>query len=368
MALRRVLPVGAFVILPLFLLSYLFVDGHREGLLAVDFVNAFLEGAEAITRGESPYPQLDDPRFLGGLAYVYPPLVAIVTIPFTVLPVAAAEAAFIALLASAVVATLWVLDVRDWRCYGAAFLWGPVVAGLLSGNITLLLGLGAALAWRFRDGRGGAVANGVTLAAKLFFWPLLLWLAATGRRAALAWSLVVAATVTVVTWGALGFVDIERYPGLLRALSELEAPAGYTPYALSLDLGVGEGPARVISIVVAASLLGAVVALARAGDDRRAFVVAVAASLACAPIVWLHYFAVLLVPVALTSKRLSVVWFIPMLLWAGSGTFNGEPWQTALVLGVAALVVAACLRPTRRERRPDSPVPVGLRTLARHDV
>ena len=54
------------------------------------------------------------------------------------------------LLTGAVLATLRALDVRDWRCYGVAFLWPPVLSAIQTGNITLLLGLCAALVWRFR--------------------------------------------------------------------------------------------------------------------------------------------------------------------------------------------------------------------------
>ena len=65
------------------------------------------------------------------------------------------------------------------------------------------------------------------------------------------------------------------------------------------------------------------------------------------PIVWLHYFALLLVVVALASPRLGVLWFVPlgMVLTPGSG--HPTPFQTAWTLGVAALTIALALRATR---------------------
>ena len=66
-------------------------------------------------------------------------------------------------------------------------------------------------------------------------------------------------------------------------------------------------------------LLAAVVVLARRGDERRAFVVAVAAALACSPIVWLHYFALLLVVVAVAEPRLGLLWFVPLAMWGSDG-------------------------------------------------
>jgi hypothetical protein len=345
-ALRGAARVSAFAVLPALLTGFLVVHGLQVDLLAVDFSSAFLDAGERIRAGLSPYPELDDPRFLAGLAFVYPPLTALAALPFTVLPVTAAEILVTVLLVAVVVATLWVLDVRDWRCYGVAFIWFPVFSAVQTANLTLPLGLGAALAWRYRD-RIAAVAcsNGVMLAAKLFFWPLLVWQVATRRGRAAAWSLAVAALVTLVTWGALGFVDVERYPSLLRKLSELESPESYTPYALALDLGAGRAGGRLLGLAVALALIVAVAVSGRRGNDRRSFVLAVAASIVCSPIVWLHYFALLLVPVAVTSRRLSPAWFLPVALWAGSGNFNGATWQTVLVLVVAALTVGLCAGP-----------------------
>ena len=72
-----------------------------------------------------------------------------------------------ALLAAGVVATLAVLDVRDWRCYGLAFLWPPVLSAIQTGNVTIPLALSAALVWRFRDrSTVSGVCLGVSMAAK----------------------------------------------------------------------------------------------------------------------------------------------------------------------------------------------------------
>ena len=36
-------------------------------------------------------------------------------------------------------ASLWILGVRDWRCYGAAFLWGAAFHAVQTGNVTVPL-------------------------------------------------------------------------------------------------------------------------------------------------------------------------------------------------------------------------------------
>ena len=75
--------------------------------------------------------------------YVYPPLIAVATVPLTFLPVGLAESLFQFFLVGVFVATLWLLGVRDWRCYGLGFLWPPVTDAIVTGNVSLLLGLGS---------------------------------------------------------------------------------------------------------------------------------------------------------------------------------------------------------------------------------
>jgi len=75
-----------------------------------------------------------------------------------------------------------VLRVRDWRVYGAIFLWACTRQAIQSGNVTLLLTFGAALAWRRRN-RPWLVECAVDAAVSL---KLFLWLIVTRRfRAAI---------------------------------------------------------------------------------------------------------------------------------------------------------------------------------------
>jgi len=71
--------------------------------------------------------------------------------------------------------------------------------------------------------------------------------------------------------------------------------------------------------------------------------VAIAASLALTPIIWLHYFALLAVVVALAKPRLALAWFVPlgMVLTPGSG--HPSPFETAWTLGVAAATIGIAL-------------------------
>lgn len=339
----------ALAFLPLVALYIVFANVAHGGLVT-DFEQAFYPAAEALLDGEDPYPSLDDPDIAAGRAYVYPPLTAIATIPLTALSVDAAGFVVMALLVAMVVGTLVALGVRDWRCYGLAFLWPPVLSSIQTGNITIPLALGAALAWRFRDrSLAAGVSVGLSLAAKLILWPLLLWLAVLGRLRAVVISLAVGVATVAVSWAAIGFDAVGRYPDLLRRLQELEEPEGYTVYALAFDLGASSTVSRALGVAVAGALLAGVVVLGRRGDDRRAFVLAVAAALACSPIVWLHYFALLLVAVAVAQPRLGPAWFAPLLMYFSTGTYNGSTFQTAITIGAAVLTVAAAMRLGRSE-------------------
>lgn len=340
----RMVEVAVFGVLAVSVLCLIFIKVTRGGMVT-DFENAFYGAADALRRGESPYVELDDPSFLGGEAYVYPPLTAIISIPFTVLSHQVAGIVVMALLVLTVVGILLTLGVRDWRCYGMAFLWPPIISAIQTGNITIPLALGASLIWRFRDrAPASAAAAGVTLAAKAILWPLLIWLGTTRRLRAAALSVIVGGTVLVVSWAAIGFAGVRQYPELLRRLRDVDEPFGYSVYALSLDFGTSDELARVLGLLLAVALLSAVVILGRRGDERRAFIVAMAAVLACSPAAWLHYFALLLVAVAVAEPRLGPAWFAPLAMYVSTGTLNGTTFQTAAVVLAAAVTVAAALR------------------------
>jgi hypothetical protein len=367
-SLRRAFVVAATVVLlgllPLWPLYDVFANvlvGHG---IATDFKNTFYPAGEAILHGRSPYPHPTDDVVALGRAYVYPPLAALATTPLSALPLTTAEVVVLALLVAAIVLTLWILGVRDWRCYGIVFLWPPFLAAVKTGNITALLALAAALTWRYRDRPVLAGASlGISLAAKLLLWPLLLWQAAMRRWKALALSLAVALALLGMSWAVIGFAGLVDYPALLRRLQTIEAPQSYSLYSLGLDLGAPSWLARSIWVALALGLLVACAVLARRGDDRRAFVLALAATLACTPIVWLNYFVSLAVALAVSEPRLGPAWFVPLFMYGSASTYNGTTVQNALTLAAAALTFALALRPgSARSPRTSSSYAVRRRT------
>jgi hypothetical protein len=347
----RLLELSVCVVLPALTLAYVFKVVAGTGK-STDFETAFWGAAQAILHGDSPYPSLDDPVIARGLAYVYPPLTALATVPFTVLPRGTAGFLVVLLLTGLVALTLYVIGVRDWRCYGIAYAWPPVYSAIQTGNVTIPLALCVALAWRYRDRTvGSGVSVAVGLAVKLFVWPLSIWLAATRRYAAAAVSIAGGTILLALSWAAIGFDGLREYPDLLRRLEDILAPESYTVYALALDFGASSELARVLWIAVGVGLVAGVVYFGRRGDDRRAFVLALAATLACTPLVWLHYFALLLVAVAVVQPTLGAAWFVPLAMYLSTATHNGTTFQNALTLGVASLTVVLSLRAPTPERR-----------------
>ena len=330
---RALLNAAASVVL-LVLAGYVVAYLLRLKVIPVDF-HVYRQAAEEIADGGSPYPW-----------FAYPPLSALAAVPLTLLSVAAADFLVKAMLMLCVVATLAVLQVRDWRCYAMALLWPQMNAAVQTGNITIPLALGAAIAWRFR-GRPVVAGSGlgVGVAAKFLLWPLWLWLVAARRYAAAAWSVVIGAGVTLATWAVVDFGALFEYPRRLSQLNKDTAGKGYTLDTLAADLGAGDTLARLLMSAVALALLVAVVVVGRRGNEMRSFVLAIAAALACSPIVWLHYFALLLVPVAIVRPRLSPIWFVPLAIWGfGAGTGNGSTAEAAVVLAVVTATFALAVR------------------------
>ena len=348
--------IALFAVVPFFAVGYVVWDlasGEAGWPLRIAFLNA----ADAVLHGESPYPVTGDPGLAEGTAYVYPPVVAEVLIPLTFVSEAVAVVGFALVLVAAVFATLLLLDVRDWRCYGLALLWPPVLSAVHVENITILMGLAAALVWRFRDRPAGGVALGASIAVKPLVWPLAAWLLARRSYRVLAWSAATAVSLLLVSWAAIGFAGLLEYGSLLRELGDRMDEFGYSVYAIAHDAGAGDMLAKALWLAVALAVLVASYVVARRGDERRAFVLGVAAIIACSPIIWLHYFALLLLVVAVAQPRLGVAWFVPFLMFGAEEIANGSPFQTATTVAAAALTVAVALyvAPDAREREPARP-------------
>ena len=341
---HRLSPVLA--ILPVAVLAIMLWAGASQDILAIDFHQSFRPAAEAVLNGISPYPPPITESMAARDAFVYLPFGAIIFTPFVVLPPVAADLVVTGLMVLLALAALRIVGVRDWRCYGIAILSPTLVSAIQTANLTLplLLALAAIWAARHRAVLPGLVLA-LTLATKLFLWPVFIWLVATRRYRAAVASAATTAVLVGGSWALIGFAGLGDYSALLRMLAHSLEHDTYTIFALASDLGAPDLIARGIGIAFGTATLLGCWFLGRRGDEQRSFTLAILTSLLLTPIIWLHYFTLLLVPIAIVHKRLSLLWATPLLLWLFvQGNGNGTSFQTAWTLGVAALVALLVLR------------------------
>ncbi|HEX4679661.1 MAG TPA: glycosyltransferase 87 family protein, partial [Gaiellaceae bacterium] len=304
-----------------------------------------------VWHAESPYPALDGlPSVTDGRTFapfVYPAPAAFAMVPFAALPFALAATLFLALSLGAIFGALRLLNVRDWRCYVAVLGSVPVVAGNLLGTFSPLLLLGAAGAWRYRD-RISRVAPIVAalVVAKLFLWPLWLWLVYTRRYAAAVVSAALGLGVTLVTWSLIDFAGLHDYPKLLSRLSELTGKNSYSLYALGRAAGAAPGATQAGVLVVGVVLAVVAARVLRVGrSDQRAFVASLGIALLLTPILWPHYLVLLFVPIALIRREFSWPWLLPLLLWMDPNAWSfGQPARIVPLLAIAAAPIVLALK------------------------
>lgn len=341
---RRGVGTAVLAVLAIVWTSTFVAIGAADHLLAWDLRFAYLPAAEAVLHGHSPYPGLHDPILEDQKGYVYPPQLALLLVPLTYLPIALAAFLGAAASIACIYGTLRVVGVRDWRCYAAALLWMPSMSGVLHSNLSLPLALAAALAWRYGDRAWPAGASiGLAVSAKLFVWPLLVWTIATRRLRATALAVAIGLGVTFAAWAAIGFDGLTGYPALLRRLNAIQAQNSYSLVGMASSLGLGSTVGNVLTVVIGGALLVACVVLARRRDDVRSFTCAIAAILALSPIVWLHYFTLLLVPTAIARPRFTGLWLLPIVLWVSPRPGYPVGYETFVPGIVSAIVVYVLL-------------------------
>jgi hypothetical protein len=111
--------------------------------------------------------------------------------------------------------------------------------------------------------------------------------------------------------------------------------------------------------LLATAFAAAIARSARWGSDAIPFVLAVTAALLLSPIVWIHYYVLLLVPIALSRPRLSGLWFAPFVYWATPQPESfGSIWRLVVGIGFTLSVCGlATFSLTRVRDRPSGEAP-----------
>jgi hypothetical protein len=245
-------------------------------------------------------------------------------------------------------ATLRVMGVRDWRVYGLVLMWPSAIAAVQTGNITILLGLLVALAWRYRERTWiSGLAVGAAIALKLFLWPLLVWLLAIRRYRGAA----VGAGIGVLggLLAVLPFTSLRDYVLLERHLGDV---FGRHSYNLTGLFAQGHFGSKTVALLLSYAIGLGILALSY---SRRSLTLAIVASLVLSPIVWTHYFVLLAVPLAIRWPRLAPAWFLPLIMFVCPGThYEVRAWHIVVALAVLALVTLAVERRSGDEARTTS--------------
>ena len=170
------------------------------------------------------------------------------------------------------------------------------------------------------------------------------WLAASRRYAAAAAAL----GVTVLSFLLiLPFGSTLDYFRLMRRLGETFGPDTYSLYDPA-------SPGMVAWVAAAVVVLGLIVYFGAVRvDDQASFTLVVVACLLLSPIVWLHYFSLLIVPLAIARPRLGPLWFLPLAYW-GLAIAPSSSWElaratliTAVIVGTVVLQRSTRARPSR---------------------
>lgn len=342
-ALDDALMLGAPVVTLILLAVYL---GRHE--FGVDFQHQYwVVGHRLLTGGLGPYSWTHAQISSGVGAFPYPALSAILFVPFALLPKAVAAWVWVILQMACVIGTLRVLSVRDRRLYALLFLWWPVIIAWQSGNMTLLLALLLALAWRHRDQPLVAgLLTAVMISLKPFVWPVGLWLLATRRYRAAGWAIASGLVLNLIAWGILGFDQLSRYLHLDSAVTTALYRDGYGIISLAVRLGADRSTGTVVMVGLAVALGLLCLWLGRRRRQEAALLVAVDLMLVASPLLWNHYFAMLIVPLAILRPRLSREWLLPLILWVCPGGLQESEWQALLLLPVTGILTFVLLRPS----------------------
>lgn len=350
---RRALEHMLLGILPLVITAEIVYYVYSHGNAAVDFQHSFWLAGWRTLHGGDPYAWTGA-EISGGVSFPYPAPTALLLAPFGLLSSFAESIPITVAAIAAGPLTLRILDVRDWRVYGAVALWQPVVIGWQTANFTLALVIGTALLWRFRDRQLVAALLVALLASiKPILVPLWFWLLLTRRWRAAAYGAALGLLLNVVSWTVLGWPELGRWLGLISLQGRLRDSIGYSLVSLATHVGLGRAIGYALMVGIGCALMSIAVRLARAQQQDRAFAVAIMLTIVVSPQVDTHYFAMLLVPLAISRPRLSWVWLVPIVLWVCPAAY-ADRWQI-LIWWVLAGVMAHQLFVSSNIRSRDQP-------------
>jgi hypothetical protein len=248
--------------------------------------------------------------------YMYAPPLGIAVVPLAGLGPDGGAAAWFLFHVAVLALACAVMPVETrWRLatFGVAAVSFAVTRDLVLGNVSALLLLPLAMAWRWLDRPLGSVAQALAMAVRPMLGVLIVWQLLRRQWRAVAWTLGAGALLIALTLPVVGIDGYLDYLTVLRHLTDVtgvdrNADLGST----ALLLGWGTDAATV-TLLAGYAMAFAAILLSLRRDRELGFIVTVTASLLLSPLLWDHYLSMLVLPAAFLAQR-------------------GRPWGLALPL------------------------------------
>jgi len=303
--------------------------------LGFDFRANTWQPAKDVLAGVDPYA---DPSVPGLQPLcVYPPLAFLVAVPLALLALPSAWLIWASVLLASAIGTVRVLGVRDWRVYAIYGASAPVTVSVLWGNLTILVTFLVAVVWRYRNRSWSGYVLAAASFSKLLVSPLVAWFLLK-RHPGIALRAIVATPALIVgSWAVIGFAGMTRYPETLSVAADAYGKQGQGLQPFVHQLGFGQLTAFFVGGAVALALFALAI---RTEDEVASFTFAIAATLAVAPLSWIYYFSLFVIPLAVRFPRLCAAWWMFGGLWVYSAYLPLRDSPVALSFGVLLIEVA----------------------------
>lgn len=363
--LRKPVELGLFALVPLLVTVWTLTHAP---LAAVDFHDAYWVAGWRLIHHLGVYSGRVD-QSASGVGFTYPPLCALVFVPFALISRTPSSALYTLVCLGSAVGTLRVLRVRDWRLYGLLLTISPVVAAWNTGNLSLPLCLGLALLWRHRaQPLIAGCLTAVLISLKLFVWPFGVWLLATRRYRASLYALAAGVALNLIAWAIVGFNEFSAFVHRSGSLTQSQYRQSYGVLSLASRFGAGYRTGEVVELALSLAFAALCWFVARR-DERTGLVLSALLALVASPLIWSHYFALLLVPFAIAYPTLGWVWLLPLGFWVGPVT-NPTGWESVIEWACAAAVVLSVVSGAGLPWSSGAPAVAGVRrrTTARLPV
>lgn len=251
--------------------------------------------------------------------YMYAPPLGIAIGPLAELELDAGVTLWYLLHLVALAAACALLPVPSWvrlAAFGVAALSLAATRDLVLGNVSILLLVPLATAWRWLDRPAGAIAQALAMSVRPTLGVLLIWQLLRRQWRAMVWTVGAGLVIIALT---LPFVGVEGYREYLTVLRNLGGATGVEHNldfsSTFLQLGADEPLAR-LGLLAGYGLALAAMGLSLRREPALGFVVTATASLLLSPLLWDHYLVMLVLPAAYLAAR-GRAWglALPLLSW-----------------------------------------------------